>query len=356
MAAGVVPDGQLVQAVGGRDAAVEGSGALGGLRGVLGDVTGHPGVGQLPGRHDRPDVELTAPGKGPGRDPWCGGSAHLNGAGGLADGVGQRAEGSPGRRSGRWPGGAVEADDGVKVDNAAPLVFGDLGVGETCLGGERLAGEPSPAGQGPAECDGEAAPQLGGVGVEQDRAGVVVAVGAQRLAEPVIVAGVFLVAGQTDAVGAGPAVPARTAGQYPLTPNTPGMDRAERWCGESDEHAGMVGDLGGDAFAAGQPGPDELVGVGPVDLGARRAAGGPPRLAGDRQNPAGLVHGRVAVDQLAGGAVDVIDAATQQHGLQAATRVPDRACWDGDGGQRWYSSRRALAGGGRAEADRSQVR
>ena len=155
---------------------------------------------------------------------------------------------------------------------------------------------------------------------------------------------------------AGPAVPARTAGQHPLAPHTPGVDGAERWRGEGDEHARMVGDLGGDAFAAGQPGPDELVGVGPVDLGAGRAAGGPARLAGDRQDPAGLVHGRVAVDQLAGGPVDVIDAATQQHGLQAATGVPDRACWDGDGGQRWYSSRRALAGGGRAEADRSQVR
>ena len=117
----------------------------------------------------------------------------------------------------------------------------------------------------------------------------------------------------------------------------------------------MLGDLGRDALPAGQPGPDELVGVGTVDLGARRAAGGAARLAGDRQEPAGLVHGGIAVDQLAGRPVDVIDTATQQHGLQAATGVPDRACWGGDGGQRWYSSRRALAGGGRAEADRSQV-
>ena len=60
----------------------------------------------------------------------------------------------------------------------------------------------------------------------------------------------------------------------------------------------------------GQPGPDELVGAGPVGLGAGRSAAGPPRLAGDRQNPARLVHGRVAVDQFAGGTVDVIDAAT----------------------------------------------
>jgi hypothetical protein len=65
VAAGVVPDGQLVQAVGGRDMAVESAGALGGLRGVLGDVTGDLGVGQFPGRRDRPDVELAAPREGP---------------------------------------------------------------------------------------------------------------------------------------------------------------------------------------------------------------------------------------------------------------------------------------------------
>jgi len=169
-------------------------GALGGLRGVLGHVPGHRGVGQLPGRRDRSDVELTAPGEGPRGETRGGGSPHLDGAGGLADGVGQQAQGGPGGRRGRRPGGAVEADDGVEVDDAAPLVLGDLGVGETSLGGERLAGQPGAAGQGPAERDGEPAPQLGGVRVEQDRARVVVAVGAQRFAEPILVAGVLLVA------------------------------------------------------------------------------------------------------------------------------------------------------------------
>ena len=243
----------------------------------------------------------------------------------------------------------------MEVNDAAPLIFGDLRVGHPGLGGEHLAGEPGPPGQYPAERDGEPAPQFGGVRVEQDGTGVVVAVGAQWLAQPVIVAGVLLVAGQAHAMRAGPAVPARAAGQHPLTLHAPNVDGAERRRGEGDEHAWMLGDLGGDALAAGQSGPDELVGVGPVDLGAGRAPGGPAGLAGDRQEPAGLVHARVAVDQFAGGPVDVIDAATQQHGLQAATGVPDRACRDGGGGQRWYSSRRALAGGGRAEADRSQV-
>ena len=108
----------------------------------------------------------------------------------------------------------------------------------------------------------------------------------------------------------------------------------------------MGGDGGGDSLAAAQPGADELVGVGPVDLGAGRALGGAAGLAGDGQDAAGLVDGRVAVEQFAGGTVDVIDAAMQKDGLQASSGVPDCACGVGVSEQRRYSSRRALAGGG----------
>ena len=45
-AAGVVGDGEVGQAVGAGEAAVEGAGALGGLGGVLGDVGGDLGVGE----------------------------------------------------------------------------------------------------------------------------------------------------------------------------------------------------------------------------------------------------------------------------------------------------------------------
>src|SRR6266571_6651326 len=100
----------------------------------------------------------------------------------------------------------------------------------------------------------------------------------------------------------------------------------------------MGGDGGGDSFAAAQPGADELVGVGPVDLRAGRAPGGAAGLAGDGQDAAGLVHGRVAVEQFAGGTVDMIDAATQQDGLQASSGMPDCACGDGDSEERRYSS------------------
>ena len=53
------------------------------------------------------------------------------------------------------------ADDGVEVDAPAPLVFGDLGVGQADLRRERLMGEPGPSGQSPANGHGEAAPLLG---------------------------------------------------------------------------------------------------------------------------------------------------------------------------------------------------
>ena len=200
------------------------------------------------------------------------------------------------------------------------------------------------------EGDGEPAPQFGSAGVEQDRPGVVVAVRAQRLAEPVVIPVVLVAARQPDAVRTGLVVPARSASEHPAVFLAPCVDRAERRRGQRDEDARMVGDGGGDALAAGQPGADELVGVGAVDLGAGRAAGGAAGLAGDRQDAAGLVDGGVAVDQFAGAAVDVVGAAAQQNRLQAPSGVPDGTCGD-RGGQRRYSSRR----GGRAEACSSQA-
>src|ERR1035441_6168727 len=83
----------------------------------------------------------------------------------------------------------------------------------------------------------------------------------------------------------------------------------------------MGGDGGGDAFAAGQPGADELVGVGAVDLGAGQAAGRPAGLASDGQDAAGFADGGEGVQQFPGGAFDVVDAAAQQDGLLAPARV-----------------------------------
>jgi hypothetical protein len=125
------------------------------------------------------------------------------------------------------PAGPSSRMDGVKVDNSAALVLGDLGVGEPGLCGERLAGEPGLAGEGPAEGDREAAPQFGGAGVEQHRACVVVAAGAQWLAELVTVAGVLLGAGRAVAVWAGLGVPSRVAGLCLAVEFAVGVDGAE---------------------------------------------------------------------------------------------------------------------------------
>jgi hypothetical protein len=63
----------------------------------------------------------------------------VDGAGGLGDGSGEQIEGGPAGRGSARPGGAVEPDDGVEVDDAAPLVLDILGVGDPDLGGQSLA-------------------------------------------------------------------------------------------------------------------------------------------------------------------------------------------------------------------------
>ena len=83
----------------------------------------------------------------------------MDGVGGLGDGSGEQADGGPGGRCGVRTGGAVEADDGVEVDHAAALVFGDLGEGDPQLRGEGLVRQPGLASKGAAQGDGEAAPQ-----------------------------------------------------------------------------------------------------------------------------------------------------------------------------------------------------
>jgi hypothetical protein len=54
----------------------------------------------------------------------------------------------------------------VEVNDAAPLVFGDLGVGDPDLVGERFGGQPRLPGEGPAQGDREPAPEFGRAGVE----------------------------------------------------------------------------------------------------------------------------------------------------------------------------------------------
>ena len=90
-----------------------------------------------------------------------------------------------------------------------------------------------------------------------------------------------------------------------------GVDRAEAGGGEGDEQPRMAGDAVGDALAAVQTGPDQLVGVGPVGGGAGGAARLAPVAAGGQQHRVGLVGGVVDLADLAGGLVDVHGPAGQ---------------------------------------------
>ncbi|MBD9700987.1 hypothetical protein IHE56_02545 [Streptomyces sp. ID01-12c] len=134
-AAGVVADVELGQLGGELQRPVESSGGcLGALGGVLGDVRGDRALGQFlavveVGGADGADVELAAEGEGVG--------ASVDGRAVDADlgcrclnGVGEEFGGRPGRRRGVTTSGAVDADDGMKVDGAALLVLGDLGEGD----------------------------------------------------------------------------------------------------------------------------------------------------------------------------------------------------------------------------------
>jgi len=95
----------------------------------------------------------------------------------------------------------------------APLIFSDLGEGDADPSGECLADEPVLAGEGAAQGNGEPAPQFGRGAVEQDRAGVVVAVRAQGFPEPGVVAVVPFGTGQAVAVRADLAASAGSAPQ-----------------------------------------------------------------------------------------------------------------------------------------------
>src|SRR5690606_5225380 len=94
---------------------------------------------------------------------------------------------------------AVQADDGVEVDDAAGLVLGDFGEGDADLPVERRVGHPGGGGEVAAQVGGEAAPQLSGVGVPQHVADVVVGVGVERLADALVVAAMAFEAGRASA-------------------------------------------------------------------------------------------------------------------------------------------------------------
>lgn len=150
---------------------------------------------------------------------------------------------------------------------------------------------------------------------------MVVAVEAQRLAQPRIVG---VVAGEARyglPVRAGSGVAAGAAGCGSAVAALPGaagvardvavVDRAEGRGGEGGEDDRVPADRGGDALAAGQSATDNLVGVALVDPGAVRAhrlAAVTARLV---QRPVGQLVGVLLAQDSAGVAVDGGDGAAE---------------------------------------------
>ena len=162
----------------------------------------------------------------------------------------------------------------------------------------------------------EPAPQLPCPGVEQDGGFVVVAVRAQRTAEPDILVVVADGAGDVTAVRAGPPgpVPAGAAGQHRAAPLAARVDGTERGRGEGGEHARVLGNRFRYALASGQARADELAGIALVGDRAGRAGRLAAVTAGDMQDTAGFGIGGVGAPGLAGSQVDSGDRAAQPDG------------------------------------------
>ncbi len=288
------------------------------LRGVLGDVSGDlgvcvlgdPGVGEFAVAQGGDGVHLEP--AAPGDDAFADGVGLDDEPGapdGQAHGGAQGVEGGPGRGRGGVAVGPVEADHGVEVDQAALLVLGDLGEGDAQGGVQRLLRHAEVFGQGAAQVGGEACPELSGVGVPEHGARVVVRDRVQWRAE---FRGVFAVRLAASA-GAGLA---RVGGGAIV-------DGAEGGGGDGDEGAGVVADGFGDVLAAGQPGLDQVVGVGGVDAGAGGAAGGAAVAAGGQQASGGFVFGAVGADHFLGGLVGGDRPAVEVDRVGAAAQVAD---------------------------------
>ena len=205
-----VPSGLAYRSsVVGGDAGGGVAGDLGALGGVFGQVaaTARSVTVPVPVRVmtrmsiSVPQVMIQPPG-------WagCGPGSVADGGGGLADGIVEVGDGEAGRRGQDLVrvGGvvAVEAEQGVEVDCAAGLVFGGLAVRDAdrvdravsaVAAGDPDRGDAPAAGElAEAAFDGllGAPPQFAGGVVPHHVGGVVVAVRAQRLAEPGVVAAV----------------------------------------------------------------------------------------------------------------------------------------------------------------------
>lgn len=145
----------------------------------------------------------------------------------------------------------------------------------------------------------------------EDVAGVVVALGTQRLADDRDVQGMDGSAAERTAVLAGAAAAATSA-------DCPGpVDGSEGRGGQGDEEPRSVADRRGDVLAAEEAGADEVVGVSGVEAGAGRADGCAAVAAADEEAFAGFVASVVVVKDLAGRAVQGGGGAGEVDGVRA---------------------------------------
>jgi len=146
-----------------------------------------------------------------------------------------------------------------------------------------------------------------------------VAVRAQRSAQAGFGLFVPLAARDTPPVRTEGGLTAGSApGNRPSAGNDAGVHRPEGGRGERGEHARVRSQRFGHSLATGQPGANELVGVGPVSLRARRADRGAAVAAGDVDLFVRQVVSVQSVEDLAGDWVDLPDGATQPDRANAA--------------------------------------
>ena len=198
------------------------------------------------------------------------------------------------------------------VDGRAFLVLGDACEGQSGVPCEVGLYEADSGGKAPPDVDDEPVPQLGGVRLPQHVGGVVVAVGAQRLAGGRSVRGVDGAAAKGPPVLAGPTATARTA-HIPRP-----VDRAEGRGSQGDEEPRPMADRGGDVLAAQQARADEVEGVSCVEAGAGRADGRPAVAAADEEAFTRFATGVVVVEDLAGRAVQGGGGAGEVDGVGAS--------------------------------------
>lgn len=289
--------------------------------GVLRDVGGHSAVGQCTVKtlatHDRPHVELLAPGERASHGivrKWSCSDARLPHSG-L-----DRGHQMIGRHCGRRRGegefrmDTVEPDDGVEVDDSPTLELGDLRELQPYDVGRCALRHAERSSQLPAQPNREPTPQLGRVVLPDDVTDVVVALGAHRVTPPRIVVVVVAAASSRFAVLA-------DAGATVDGGRVNGSER--RGC-EREENHRVLGDLLWHLLhPTRSAGHDHVPGVALVLVTAGLAACGASIAAPSEGDAVRFARRRVLREDLAGCLVERRRGSDETHRVEAVARRGD---------------------------------